>query len=150
MDLFIETPRQASERLERERRSHEAWLSSLERSHEEERQRGTGAVGRERERGEPIPVPREAPMPPAHEAYSVAQEAYREELAFDRRRARSRKVRSVLRVAGLIIGIPLLLVAVFIGSYICTCILNGATPEEIGELLAGMVTRVTQFFAQLE
>ncbi len=31
----------------------------------------------------------------------------------------------------------------------CTCILNGATPEEVAELLGEMAGHVTSFFAQL-
>ena len=84
-----------------------------------------------------------------NEPYSVAQEAYREELAFDKRRTCRRKRLAVLRVVRLIIGIPLLLAVVFVGSYVCTCILNGATPEEVAELLGEMAGHVTSFFAQL-
>lgn len=83
------------------------------------------------------------------ESYSVAQEAYRDELAYDKRRARRRKLFAVVRAIGLLFGIPLLLVAVFAGSYVFTCIINGATPEEVVELLSDMVTRCVLFFTQI-
>ena len=53
------------------------------------------------------------------------------------------------RAIGLLFGIPLLLVAVFVGSYVFTCIFNGATPEEVVELLSDMVTRCVSFFTQI-
>lgn len=186
MDLFIETPERAAERLERERRLQEAWMASLqqgeagarrmqldgvpevrsaseagrraaeagysasaEREQQREGERRPGGerprkargFGRRRRRGNDARA--EAG------SYSVAQEAYREELAYDKCRARRRKLFAVVRAACLLVGIPLLLVAVFVGSYVFTCIFNGATPAEVVELLSEMVTRCVSFFAQI-
>ncbi len=170
MDLFIETPRQVSERMERERRAQNDRRGALQGVPDvaSAPPPGCGAasvvagghVGGEacacqdvaaatgRAQGFQAAAPQGAGRA-GHETYSVAQEAYRDELAFDKRRTRRRKRLAVLRVVGLIIGIPLLLAVVFVGSYVCTCILNGATPEEVAELLGEMAGHVTNFFAQL-
>lgn len=89
----------------------------------------------------------EAPRAPSQtsDGYSVAQGAYREELAFQRRRARRRRIGACLRVLALIVLIPLGLAAVFVGSYVLTCIINGATPEEVLDVLAAMPSRVESF-----
>lgn len=89
----------------------------------------------------------EAPRAPSQtsDGYSVAQDAYREELAFQRRRARRRRIGACLRVLALIVLIPLGLAAVFVGSYVLTCIINGATPEEVLDVLAAMPSRVESF-----
>ena len=197
MDLFIETPERAAERLERERRLQEAWMASLRqgeagarrmqvdevpevRSASEAGRRAAEAgysapAERERKQGERSPSgarQQEGERHPSSErprkargfgrrrrrendaraeagSYSVAQEAYREELAYDKRRARRRKLFAVARAVGLLFGIPLLLVAVFVGSYVFTCIFNGATPAEVVELLSEMATRCVSFFAQI-
>ena len=89
----------------------------------------------------------EAPRAPSQtsDGYSVAQDAYREELAFQRRRARRRRIGACLRVLAFIVLIPLGLAAVFVGSYVLTCIINGATPEEVLDVLAAMPSRVESF-----
>ncbi|WP_019239402.1 MULTISPECIES: hypothetical protein [Enorma] len=169
MDLFIETPRQVSERRERELRAQGDRRDALQGVPDvASASSGCGAasisaggrVGGEacacqdaaaaagRAQGFQAVAPHGAGHA-GNEPYSVAQEAYREELAFDKRRTCRRKRLAVLRVVRLIIGIPLLLAVVFVGSYVCTCILNGATPEEVAELLGEMAGHVTSFFAQL-
>lgn len=87
--------------------------------------------------------------PQADSSYSVAQESYREELAFDKKRGRRRRLLAVMRAFALIIMIPVLLCAIFIGSYVLTCILNGASPEEVVELLGTMVSRIEEFVLAL-
>lgn len=77
--------------------------------------------------------------------YSVAQESYREELAFHRERARRRKLAAAARVLGLALLIPLALVAVFVGSYVLTCVVNGASPDEVLELVQTMPQRIESF-----
>ena len=208
MDLFIETPERAAERLERERRLQEAWMASLqqgeagarrmqldgvpevrssseagrraaeagysasaERERKQEERRPGGGPQQEGERrpsGERLQEERRPSSERPWKArgfgrrrrrendaraeagsYSVAQEAYREELAYDKRRARRRKLFAVVRAVCLLVGIPLLLVAVFVGSYVFTCIFNGATPGEVVELLSEMATRCVSFFAQI-
>lgn len=83
------------------------------------------------------------------EAYSVQMQEYRDELDFDKKRARRRKILGVLKTLALIVLIPLLLAAVFLVSYALTCIANGATPSEMQELLLSFIERVIAFAAQL-
>ena len=78
-------------------------------------------------------------------AYSLEQDTYRAELAFDRKRSRRRKVLSAARVLALVVLVPAILVVVFVASYILTCILNGATPDDVVELLQGLWMRVEGF-----
>lgn len=80
-----------------------------------------------------------------NESYSVAQESYREELAFHRGRVRRRRIVACARVIAFIVLVPVALLAVFIGSYALTCVLNGATPEEVLELLGALPARVEDF-----
>lgn len=79
-------------------------------------------------------------------AYSLAQETYRDEKAFDRQRARRRRRAGVLRAIATVVLVPVVLVLVFIGSYVLTCIINGASPEDIAGLLAGLWERVQGWF----
>ena len=78
------------------------------------------------------------------EPYSIAQETYAEQLAFDRQRTRRRRGAAVARTLLVIALVPILLFAAFVGSYALTCILNGASPQELallmGELFAKMQT----------
>lgn len=189
MDLFIETPKQVNDRLERERRSQDAWLRAMQEQYAAQ-QAGLGASGAQQAGlGAPgvqqaehrVPVDQqigsdapaaqrsgregssersracetyseqrgehEVPRAPSQtsDGYSVAQDAYREELAFQRRRARRRRIGACLRMLALIVLIPLGLAAVFVGSYVLTCIINGATPEEVLDVLAAMPSRVESF-----
>ena len=189
MDLFIETPKQVNDRLERERRSQDAWLRAMQEQYAAQ-QAGLGASGAQQAgHGAPVaqqaecrvPVDQqigsdapaaqrsgregpserrracetyaeqrgehEAPHTPsqASDGYSVAQDAYREELTFQRRRARRRRIGACLRVLALIVLIPLGLAAGFVGSYVLTCIINGATPEEVLDVLTAMPSRVESF-----
>ena len=189
MDLFIETPKQVNDRLERERRSQDAWLRAMQEQYVAQ-QAGLGAPGVQQaglgapvvqQAGYRVPVDQQigSDAPAAqrsghegsserrhacetyaeqrgeHEAshapsqtsdgYSVAQDAYREELAFQRHRARRRRIGACLRVLALIVLIPFGLAAVFVGSYVLTCIINGATPEEVLDVLAAMPSRVESF-----
>ena len=83
------------------------------------------------------------------EDYSLQQESYRKELAFDKKRARRRKSRAILRALGYCIGVPIALVIVFVVSYVLTCVVNGATPEEVVELVGSLFERVRGFVWQL-
>ena len=179
MDLFIETPKQVNDRLERERRSQGAWLRAMQEQYAAQ-QAGFGApvvqqaecrvpvdqqvgddalsaqrAGHEGSSERSRACETYAEQRGGHEAshapsqtsdgYSVAQDAYREELAFPRRRARRRRIGACLRVLALIALIPLGLAAVFVGSDVLTCIINGATPEEVLDVLAAMPSRVESF-----
>ncbi len=92
---------------------------------------------------------RKEKTPAAHEEYSIQQESYRAELAFDRARERRRKFLAVLRALAMVVLVPLGLVLLFVGSYSLTCILHGATPDEVVELLQMMFERVCSFAASL-
>ena len=76
------------------------------------------------------------------EPYSIAQESYAEQLKFDRQRTRRRRGAAVARSLLVVVLVPILLFAAFVGSYALTCILNGASPQELtllmGELFAKM------------
>ncbi len=78
----------------------------------------------------------------SEEPYSIAQESYAEQLEFDRRRTRRRRGAAVARSLLVVVLVPMLLFAAFVGSYALTCILNGASPQELallmGELFAKM------------
>ena len=82
-------------------------------------------------------------------SYSVAQEAYQAELAFDRRRRRRSKVWAAVRVAGLCIAVPLGFVALFLVAYALTCIMDGASPEELAEHFAVLFRWVGDAVARL-
>lgn len=125
MDLFLETPQQQAERM----------LRQQQRLMEMQMQ---GAVT------QPVAqnaAPEMAPAP-APETYSVQQDSYAQELAFDKRRARRRRLGQRLRTLAMIVLIPLGLVAIFLASYALTCILNGASPNEVLQHLAALGQRL--------
>lgn len=70
-------------------------------------------------------------------------------MAYNRSRAQRRRRAGVLRVLLLVIAVPLMLVIAFVVSYILTCILNGASPDDIAGLLADLADRVRTWVADL-
>ena len=123
MDLFLETPRQQAERM----------LRQQQRLMEMQMQ---GAAAQ---------APAQNAVPAggvASESYSVQQDSYAQELAFDKRRTRRRRLGQRLRTLAMIVVIPLGLVAIFLASYALTCILNGASPEEVLRHLAALGRRL--------
>ena len=87
----------------------------------------------------PAAVPAAVPgRESAPEAYSVQQDSYAQELAFDKRRARHRRMSQCLRTLVMIVLIPLGLAAIFLVSYALTCILNGASPNEVLQHLSAL------------
>lgn len=91
----------------------------------------------------PAAVPATAPgCESAPEAYSVQQDSYAQELAFDKRRARHRRLGQRLHTLAMIVLIPLGLAAIFLVSYALTCILNGASPNEVLQHLAALGQRL--------
>lgn len=123
MDLFLETPQQQAERM----------LRQQQRLMEMQMQ---GAAVRS-------PAQNAAPAGEAAPgAYSVQQDSYAQELAFDKRRARRRRWAQRLRTLAMIVLIPLGLAAIFLASYALTCILNGASPSEVLEHLAALGQRL--------
>ena len=125
MDLFLETPQQQAERM----------LRQQQRLMEMQMQ---GAAA------QPVAqnVAPEMASAPAPETYSVQQDSYAQELALDKRRARRRRLGQRLRTLAMIVLIPLGLVAIFLVSYAFTCILNGASPNEVLQHLAALGQRL--------
>ena len=125
MDLFLETPQQQAERM----------LRQQQRLMEMQMQ---GAATQ--------PVAQNAApemaSAPAPETYSVQQDSYAQELAFDKRRARRRRLGQSLRTLAMIVLIPLGLAAIFLVSYALTCILNGASPNEVLQHLSALGQRL--------
>ena len=125
MNLFLETPQQQAERM----------LRQQQRLMEMQMQ---GAF--------PQPVAQNAApemaSAPAPETYSVQQDSYAQELAFDKRRAHRRRWSQRLRTLAMIVLIPLGLAAIFLASYALTCILNGASPSEVLQHLSALGQRL--------
>lgn len=127
MDLFLETPQQQAERILRQQQQ----LMEMQMQ---------GAAAQ-------APAQNAAPaVSPAGEAapenYSVQQESYAQELAFDKRRAHRRRWSQRLRTLAMIVLIPLGLAAIFLASYALTCILNGASPSEVLQHLSALGQRL--------
>ena len=125
MDLFLETPQQQAERM----------LRQQQRLMEMQMQ---GAAAQ-------APAQNAAPemaSAPAPETYSVQQDSYAQELAFDKHRARRRRLGQRLRTLAMIVLIPLGLAAIFLVSYALTCILNGASPNEVLQHLSALGQRL--------
>lgn len=125
MDLFLETPQQQAERmLRQQQRLMEMQMQGV----------ATQPVAQNA-----APEMASAPTP---ETYSVQQDSYAQELAFDKRRAHRRRLGQRLRTLAMIVLIPLGLVAIFLASYALTCILNGASPNEVLQHLAALGQRL--------
>ena len=114
MDLFLETPRQQAERM----------LRQQQRLMEMQMQ--GAAVQPFAQNVVPAAVPAAVPgCESAPEAYSVQQDSYAQELAFDKRRARRRRVGQRLRTLAMIV-----------------LILNGASPGEVLQHLSALGQRL--------
>lgn len=127
MDLFLETPQQQAERMLRQQQR----LMEMQMQGAAARPPAQNAVPTASPAGEAAP-----------EAYSVQQDSYAQELAFDKRRARHRRWAQRLRTLAMIVLIPLGLAAIFLVSYALTCILNGASPNEVLQHLAALGQRL--------
>lgn len=77
--------------------------------------------------------------------YSVAQQSYREEIEYSKKREAKRIHIAALKVIGIAVGTPILLVAVFLAAYIVTCVISGATPEEMVGLLKDLAGDIASF-----
>lgn len=125
MDLFLETPQQQAERM----------LRQQQRLMEMQMQEAvTQPVAQN--------AAPEVASAPAPETYSVQQDSYAQELAFDKRRARRRRLGQRLRALAMIVLIPLGLAVIFLASYALTCILNGASPSEVLQHLSALGQRL--------
>ena len=165
MNVFIDTPQRAAERLDWERRnaasspSGEVSATSSGQGSAERADRGSDAApraarsGRAPRRAARETSRREAPQrevpAPQDAAYSVAEEAYRAEKAYDRKRARRRKALAIARVLAAVVLLPVAVVAVFLVSYGLTCVLNGASPDELVQLFAELFARIEGFARDL-
>lgn len=127
MDLFLETPRQQAERMlrQQQRLMEMQMQGAAVQPPAQNASRAVSSAGAA-----------------APEAYSVQQDSYAQELAFDKRRARRRRWVQRLRTLAMIVLIPLGLAAIFLVSYALTCILNGASPSEVLEHLAALGQRL--------
>lgn len=103
------------------------------------------SVSRARVRGCTRRVKRNRCAQTFEEPYSIAQETYAEQLAFDRRRMRHRRGAAAARVLLVVILVPVLLFAAFVGSYALTCILNGASPRELVVLMSELFGKMRAF-----
>lgn len=106
---------------------------------------GPSSVLRARMRGCTRRVKRSRCAQTLEEPYSIAQETYAEQLEFDRRRIRHRRGAAVARVLLVVILVPVLLFAAFVGSYALTCILNGASPQELIVLMSELFGKMRAF-----
>ena len=156
MNLFIETPQQQAQRLASASGALTAGgahglFSGVQKPAAAEDEAAVKAAAsvpeavaaRQAARQE---APRDASAP-VEEPYSIAQEAYRRELDYDRKRVRGRRRKTVLRVLLTIVLVPILLFAAFIASYVLTCVLNGATPEELAQLMAKLFGQIGTFLS---
>lgn len=125
MDLFIETDEMRARRIDGEQgATHRALFSIPPAASTAEADGEMGA------------------RPDA--SYSIEQESYRREIAYDRDRARRRKALAVLRAVTVAVFVPVLLLCLFVGSYVLTCILNGASPREVVELLGELLAQIVE------
>lgn len=135
MDLFIPPAQQASAVARRMPKATSPRIPEGARPSAQDR----AALGDTRVDRRPIP----------DEAYSVQQEAYRDELAYHKRRDRRRKRAAVFRVVLFVVLVPLILAAVFLASYVLTCIFDGASPEEVVELVKALFANIAQFVTEV-
>lgn len=83
------------------------------------------------------------------EPYATAAHAYVEELAFDRRRARRRKVARAARFTLACVAIPMAAVVVFVVAYALTFILNGATPQQVADTLIDLARHIESLLMEV-
>lgn len=83
------------------------------------------------------------------EPYATAAHAYVEELAFDRRRVRRRRVARVLRFTLACVAIPVAAVVVFVVAYALTFILNGATPQQVTDALTDLARHIESLLIEV-
>jgi hypothetical protein len=80
---------------------------------------------------------------------SIAGEAYREERAYAARRHRHKLVLGMLRTVGVIVAVPVIVTLVFVASYALTCVLEGATPEELVQALSDLWEQALRIVRQV-
>lgn len=77
--------------------------------------------------------------------FSIAQDSYERERAYDRARTRGKRRAAVLKTFAMLLALPVVLVAVFVGAYAVTCIVNGAHPDEVPQLMLELYRRIEGF-----
>ena len=75
--------------------------------------------------------------------------AYEAERAYDAARTRHARRMGALRVVLTVVLVPCALFAVFVTAYALTCVMNGASPQELGELLRNGYAHMGSFLADL-
>ncbi len=132
MNLFIETQQQRAARLDREYArtlGGEETCPSIATPRDTRPRRGvTRAVS--------------ARDTPSRADATRSSRTRAEELAFDPARSRRRRMAAVLKVIALVIATPVALAVVFVAAYAFTCILNGATPDEVVVMLSDLANEV--------
>ena len=196
MDLFIETPRDVTERLTREQQREIEALRAASAAQQAEAQRLWQQQARMHqlqarlEGGQHAPGPAATPPAPAMCAQGVSvsaepsfagggvrpagiqppdatctiapansglgaqlptnmPDAYAAERAYAAAQRRSSRWKAVARVVAVVLLTPVALFAVFLVAYALTCILNGASPEELGPLMREALSHVLSFLAQI-
>lgn len=127
MDLFLETPQRQAERMLRQQQQ----LIEMQTKRADVQPSASDVSSTAAPMSESDPG-----------TYSVQQDSYAQELAFDKRRARRRRWAQRLRTLAMIVLIPLGLAAIFLASYVLTCILNGASPSELLQHLTALGQRL--------
>lgn len=154
MDLFLETPQQKADRiLRQQQRLFEMGAQASTAVGDE------GAIAQASVPGSDSRAAvgslfdaADAPSIPATDSpkdYSLEQESYRRELDYDRARQRNRRWAGRLRVLAMAVLVPLGLVLIFLASYALTCILNGASPDEVVQHLTALGTRLGEALSQI-
>lgn len=149
MNLFIETPQQEAERLLRDQRRQIEELRRLSGQMRDPSQTNVLDAARLWQQSAPQVASASAAalQQPAAEPYSVAQDGYEKQIRFDKRRQARARWAGVARVLLVLVLVPMFLFAAFIASYVLTCIINGATPAELGELMMRLFEKMRSFVA---
>lgn len=154
MDLFLETPQQKADRILRQQQR------LFEMGARASASAGDESAGARAPEPGPSPCPAAGSLFDATDAsskpagdlpkdYSLEQESYRRELDYDRARHRNRRWAGRLRVLAMAILVPLGLVLIFLASYGLTCILNGASPDEVVQHLTALGSRLSEALSQI-
>lgn len=151
MELFIESPRRAREREERKRRAGTARQAAISDCMDLDEPNMHASTGDDAEAALKGHVGRRgfawsrsgrdgaySESTETDSYASCAADAYRAELAYDKKRVFHSKLGHALRLLALVVAVPLAVIAVFVASYALTFILNGASPEEVMLALQGL------------
>lgn len=149
MNLFVETAEMRARRTAAGEGGSSAalWQASAKQTDSQQQQANREHEAARRER---VVAREDAPDEVRPDgSYSLEQESYQTELAFDRARTRRRKLAAVVRAIAAIVLVPAVLAVVFVASYTLTCILNGATPQEVVELLGDLAHNVIELIQSI-